>query len=81
MTPQDDDSNLTEARPRGRPRTGASRAEVLRKAAKKHREKIALTKSSMRIEVDPATKSRLEELKGELKLSTIGEVIDWLAKK
>ena len=65
----------------GRPSSGISRSETFKRATKANRQKkIASGKVELKCFVTPSTKEVLAALKVTYALSTVGEVIDFLAQ-
>lgn len=67
---------------RGRKASGASRSDIEKAASEKHRKKqLDGGKCEVKAFVNLDTKAMLAQLKNELDLSTIGEVIDALTQQ
>lgn len=75
MTDSNDDKT------RGRPASGEPREAIERRGAKNYRTKQTTTKANLRAYIDHATTGGLQDLKTQMDVSTVGEVIDRLVKE
>lgn len=78
----DDQVNDGEPKKRGRPSTGIARNETFKQSSKNYRQnQLTAGKVELKCFVCPDTKTWLANLVKEFSVSSVGEVLDLLAKK